>query len=108
MLLKYVVRTAVKMPVVVLWFVMLCRLVGGNKHFEGTYGLHLYGPQGLQGLERTLRRWQDNIKTDHRETGYDQGGSCSGWALCPLAGFDVNSVESSGVVTTVTVVLAVM
>jgi hypothetical protein len=82
--LKYEVLTAVKMSVVVFWVVMLCGLVGGNQRFEGTYRLHLQGLEGLQGLERTIRRWEDNIKIDHRETGYEMGG---GWNWLGIVSF---------------------
>jgi hypothetical protein len=38
----------VKMPVVVIWVVMMCALIGGYKHFRGTYCLHLQDDNHFQ------------------------------------------------------------
>jgi hypothetical protein len=38
-------------------------------------------PKGRRPLERPRRRWEDNIKMDLREVGFDQSGSGYGQAV---------------------------
>jgi hypothetical protein len=46
---------------------------------RGAYSVLVEKPEGRKPLERPRRRWQDNIKMDHRKVGWgnrlDQSGS---------------------------------